>query len=448
MRAESGSFRSRMDLGTWALLFSALGLVLIGSVAILSAASPLPHYGRIIHVHFTAVAVGILAFLFGVGLNYQLFSDQHKFVYALTILVLIAVLIFGRTVRGHRSWMRLGGMNFQPTELARVTMILVLAKFLDARANKMHTLTPVLQAGALVAPILLLILKQPDFSSTVIFFLIILAMLFAAGASIHHLVSLAGYGFLTFVLPVVWTLLAFRPELVAGYPAVQFFASLSQPGPNMVIAIVGIFVLGGLLWRLFVMARAPIHWLYFMTGSLIVAGGLVSGGVVNHQIKDYQRNRVVAMVAPEADPQGASYNVNQALVAIGSGGLQGKGIFQGTQSRLGFLPERHTDFIFAVVGEEMGFWGAGLALLLYFTLIWRIVTAARVARDRYGFLVCTGIAAMFAGHLFINVGMCLGIFPVAGVPLLMLSYGGSSLVTTLWALGIVLNVHSRHYSFV
>ncbi|MBI5202205.1 MAG: FtsW/RodA/SpoVE family cell cycle protein, partial [Elusimicrobia bacterium] len=149
----------------------------------------------------------------------------------------------------------------------------------------------------------------------------------------------------------------------------------------------------------------------------------------------------------EADPQGAAYNVNQALVAIGSGGVRGKGIFQGTQSRLGFLPERHTDFIFAVVGEEMGFWGAGGALLLYLVLIWRIVTAARVSRDRYGFLVCTGIAAMFSGHLIINAGMCLGIFPVAGVPLLMLSYGGSSLVTTLWALGIVLNVHSRHYSF-
>lgn len=447
VKAESGSFRNRMDLGTWALLLSALGLVLIGSISILSAASPLPYYSRIIQTHFTALSIGILAFLFGMGLNYQLFSDQSKAVYVFTLAILIGVLLFGRTIRGHRSWVRFAGMNFQPTELARVTMVLVLANFLDKRANKMHTLTAVVQAGALVAPILLLILKQPDLSSTAIFFLVILAMLFAAGASISHLLSLAGFGGIAFMLPVAWTLVSYRPELMAS-PAVRFFASLAQPGANLAIATAGIFLAGGLLWRLSVMARMPIHWVYFLTGSAVVAAGLASGIVINHQIKDYQRNRFVAIVAPEADPQGAAYNVNQALVAIGSGGIWGKGIFQGTQSRLGFLPERHTDFIFAVVGEEMGFWGAGGALLLYLMLVWRIVTAARVSRDRYGFLVCTGIAAMFTGHLIINAGMCLGIFPVAGVPLLLLSYGGSSLVTTLWALGIVLNVHSRHYSFV
>ncbi|MBI5200765.1 MAG: FtsW/RodA/SpoVE family cell cycle protein, partial [Elusimicrobia bacterium] len=301
VKAESGSFRNRMDLGTWALLLSAIGLVLIGSISILSAASPLPYYSRIIQTHFTALSIGILAFLFGAGLNYQLFSDQYKIVYVFTIAILISVLLFGRTIRGHRSWLRFGGMTFQPTEMARVTMVLVLATFLDKRANKMHTLTAVMQAGALVAPILLLILKQPDFSSTVIFFLVILAMLFAAGASISHLLSLAGFGGITFMLPVAWTLLSYRPEILALHPALSFFASLSHPGLNLGLTMAGIFIAGVLLWRLSVMARVPIHWIYFVTSSVIVATGLAAGVVINHQIKDYQRNRFVAIVAPEAD---------------------------------------------------------------------------------------------------------------------------------------------------
>ncbi len=203
-----------------------------------------------------------------------------------------------------------------------------------------------------------------------------------------------------------------------------------------------------LAWRLFIWARVQVHWMAFAAIAAVMAAGLGSAVVVNDQIKVYQRKRFLAFLAPEVDPQGAAYNVNQALVAIGSGGVTGKGVFSGTQSQLGFLPERHTDFIFAVIGEELGFLGAILVLALYLTLIYRVVNAARLARDNYGFLVCCGLAAMFTSYLVINVGMCLGLAPVAGVPLPLLSYGGSSLVVTLWALGIVENIHSKHYAFV
>lgn len=431
----------------WALVSSILGLVIIGSIAVLSAASPLPFYSRVIQTHFVAFALGVVFFLIGAGLNYQLFSDHAKIIYAVALIILVAVLFFGQTIRGQRSWFKLPHFTFQPSELARICMVLVLASFLDKRANKIHTLVGVLQAGAVVAPILILIMKQPDFSSTLIFFPMILAMLFCAGASISHLASLAGYGFLTLGLPLLWTLLSLRPELVAGSPTLSLIEALSHPSLKLALALVGLFVAAGLVWRLFILARVPVHFMYFLVTALVMAAGVLSAVAVNDQIKVYQRKRFLAFLAPEADPQGAAYNVNQALVAIGSGGMAGKGIFSGTQSRLGFLPERHTDFIYAVVGEEMGFWGAAGVLVLYLVLIWRVVSAARLSRDRYGFLVCCGIAAMFASHLLINVGMCLGLFPVAGVPLPLLSYGGSSLVMTLWALGIVVNIYSRHYAF-
>jgi rod shape determining protein RodA len=142
-------------------------------------------------------------------------------------------------------------------------------------------------------------------------------------------------------------------------------------------------------------------------------------------------------LSPEADPKGAGYNLLQARIAIGSGGLLGKGIFSGTQSRLGFVPERHTDFILAVVGEEMGFWGTMLVMGLYVIILSRIRISARLARDRFGYLLCCGIFAMFMVYFFINFGMLLGLSPVAGVPLPLLSYGGSNLVATLVALGLV-----------
>ena len=162
----------------------------------------------------------------------------------------------------------------------------------------------------------------------------------------------------------------------------------------------------------------------------------------------YQRNRFVAWIAPQSDTQGASYNVIQSQIAVGSGGMWGKGLFSGTQSQLGFLPERHTDFVFANVGEEMGFWGTSLILGLYMVLLWRIVAAARQARDRYGYLVCAGLASTLAFQLTLNVGMCVGLMPVAGVPLPLVSYGGSSLFVTLWTLGIVANIYARRYALL
>ena len=138
----------------------------------------------------------------------------------------------------------------------------------------------------------------------------------------------------------------------------------------------------------------------------------------------------------------------QSQIAIGSGGALGKGLFNGTQSQLGFLPERHTDFIYAVVGEEMGFVGTMTILAFYLLLIWRIVSIGKLARDRYGFLVCSGLATMFCFELVLNVGMCLGLMPVAGIPLPLISYGGSSLVITLWALGIAANIYSRRYALL
>ncbi|MBI3551972.1 MAG: rod shape-determining protein RodA [Elusimicrobia bacterium] len=444
IKVETG-VKGRVD---WPFLLAAAGLMAMGSIAMLSAAFPLPYFAQIEVRHLAAVAVGVGALVFGLGFNYQVFQDQAKVIYGLTSAILVAVLVVGSSHKGHRSWFDLSFFSFQPAELARIAMILVMAAFLDARARKIRDVSTVLLALGLAAPVMVLIIKQPDFSTTITFCPILLGMLFCAGADLSHLLALMGYGLVTGAMPLLFTYCQVRyPQPVPGsLPALILQTSRLGMATVVVLAAAAVLCLGA--WRLSIWLRMAARAVYFVAVPLVLAAGMLSGVLINRQLKSYQRNRFVAYVAPQADIQGAAYHVHQSQIAIGSGGLLGKGLFSGTQSQLGFLPERHTDFIYAVVGEEMGFLGTTAILALYLLLIWRIVAIARVARDRYGYLVCCGLAAMFGFELVLNVGMCVGLLPVAGIPLPLISYGGSSLVITLWSLGIVANVYSRRYALL
>lgn len=432
----------------WWFVGAAAGLLIIGTIAMLSAASPMPYYPQIIQRHFAAMAAGILLFIFGLSFNYQIFQDQAKVIYVLTFAMMVGVLVFGTSLRGHKSWFRLPFINFQPVELARIGVVLVLANFLDRRARNVGDLSTILWSLAIVGPIMILILKQPDFASMLTLCPLFVGMLFCAGADIGQLLALCGFGTMAFTFPLIYTLCQIRyPQAPAGSFA-HIFIQTSKFGMATILAILGLAAAVFAAWRLSIMMRMQLKAVYFAVIGAVLVLGLLSGIVVNKQLKGYQRNRFVAFLAPDADIRGASYNVHQSQIAIGSGGLFGKGLFSGTQGQLGFLPERHTDFIYAVVGEEAGFIGASAILAFYLTLIWRIVVAGKLARDRYGYLVCCGLASMFGFHLVLNVGMCVGLMPVAGIPLPMISYGGSSLVITLWSLGIVANIYSRRYSFL
>lgn len=444
MKSEYGFIRGRVD---WAMVAAMAGLIAVGSVSILSAASPLPYYSSIIQKHFLALGIGAVLFVFGLGFNYQIYQDQAKTIYALVLLMMIGVLILGVTQRGTRGWIQFPFFSFQPSELARLGTMLALANFLDRRAKASHRVSYVLGAFGVALPIIALILMEPDFSGTLPFFPMLLAMLFCGGANLGHLAAMGAYAALTLTLPLLWTLLSLRPEWIANSTILAGFMRIRQFDAPFMIAIAGIAVGMWALYKLVQTLRFNVPAPVFLVAAGILAAGLASGVLVDHQLKGYQRNRFVAFLVPQADPRGAAYNVQQAQVAIGSGGLWGKGVFSGTQSRLGFLPERHTDFIYAVIGEEMGFLGTMSVLGLYMFLLWRIVNAARVARDRYGYLVCCGMAATMAFYMLINVGMCLGMVPVAGVPLPFVSYGGSNLAVTLLSMGIVGNVYSRRYAF-
>ena len=445
IRSDAGSTGlRRID---WAMMGAIIGLLTIGTISILSAASPLANYPQILHRHFFSLALGVAGFAIGVGLNYQIFQDQSKVLYGFTLAIMVGVLLFGETIRGHKAWFRLPFLAFQPSELAKIWIVLVLSNYLDRRGNRTGRLETLLGAGAIAGPVILLILLEPDYSSAFVLCPVIFSLLFVAGADLTHLASVIGFGLIAALLPFLWTMCAMHPQWAELSRPIAYFVSLSHFNTSVLLTLVGLMALAYIAWRVAGWARVHVPWHYFAVPLLIVVAGLCASIFVNGHIKEYQRRRFMAFLNPDIDPQGATYHVNQALVAIGSGGLVGKGIFSGTQSQLGFLPERHTDFIFAVVGEEMGFLGAGAVLLLYLLLLTRMMRAAEFSRDRYGYLVCAGIGAMFGFYLLVNVGMCLGALPVAGIPLPFVSYGGSSLVVNLWAVGIVANVYSKRYAF-
>ena len=437
--AARDTVRGRLD---WGLVFAVVGLLGIGTLAILSASWYLAISQQILYRHFSALVIGALAFVFGMGLNYQVYEDQWQSAYAAAIALLVFVLVVGHTVKGSRGWVRLPFFSFQPLEIARVLTLFAVAEFLVRRQSRIEELATLFGCLALAAPIMGLILLERNLSAILVLFPTLLFMLFCAGARIGQLLALAVAGGLGILLPLLWTWLSLKPErTAAGLGA--FVYSLSHFSVNLVFAVVVIALVVAAFYWFSSQMLWQIPWYHFAAVFLVLAGGLSSGVMAERALKEYQRRRFISFVSPEADPLGVGYNSRQSVIALGSGGLWGKGMFSGTQGRLGFLPERHTDFIFAVVGEEMGFLGALLTLALYLFVLWRLVAAARGARDEFGYLLACGIVGLFASQLLINTGMAVGLLPVAGVPLPLVSYGGSSLVVSLWAIGIAQSIYIR-----
>jgi rod shape determining protein RodA len=293
-------------------------------------------------------------------------------------------------------------------------------------------------------PVLLLLL-QPDLSGALVYIPVSAGMLYLAGARPLHLLSLATVAGLAFGIPLVATSLELATE--DAPPTFLQHAALSVLSGGWpalaALAVVG-GVIVGICW-FFKELRVNLPPL-FMAGALtLLCIGVAGGAFLQHHIKHYQRERLVTFVDPTADPLGSGYQVRQSKIAIGSGRFLGKGLEHTTQIRLGFLPTYHTDFIFSVVGEEFGLFGCLVLTAVYVFLIWRCFSVAGSARDRFGSLLGAGIGIMFAFHGFINLGMTLGLTPVIGVPLPLVSYGGSALVSYLATVGFLLSVYRYRY---
>jgi rod shape determining protein RodA len=353
------------------LLLAVLGLIICSLVTLASATEDdipgSPHYYVSRQAMYAAVGLVLMVVL--TRLDYSRLRELKYGLYATMLGLILLVIAVGTTARGSRRSFDLILLSFQPSELGKLLLVLALSAFVVDRVRRLRDRDTTARAMLIALVPAMLVMLQPDLGTSLVYVVIALAVLFAAGTSWRHFAALAAIG----AVGIAFTLVA-----------------------------------------------AP------------AAGVQV--------LKPYQVDRLTAFLNPSEDPADQGYQQNQSRIAIGAGQKTGRGD-QATQTRLNFLPEHHTDFIFAVIGEEYGFLGASIVLSLFALMIWRVLRILTMAKNLYGALIAGGIVAMLMFQVFVNIGMTIGIMPITGVPLPLLSYGGSSVIVTLMAVGILQSIH-------
>ncbi len=355
----------------WLLFLIILALVGISMANMYSATCFIKGAGgaKIFKRHVCWYAISLTIFFIMLTFDYHILKKWGYHIYLVSIFLLLLVLIWGKITAGSQRWFRLGIISFQPSELAKLSVAIVLSHFFsELPAKRDYALKELWQIFLLVIIPAALILKEPDLGTASIILIFSGTVILLAGIRKRSLLVLVCAGLI--ITPMVWM-----------------------------------------------------------------------------NLKDYQKKRVLTFINPDMDPLGAGYHITQSKIAIGSGMAFGKGFLNGSQTRLHFLPEQHTDFIFSVFAEEWGFLGSSLLIFLYLCLILRGLDIAKGSKDRFGRYMALSITMMIFWQVFVNMGMVMGILPVVGTPLLFMSYGGSSLIFTMASVGILMNIRMRRYMF-
>lgn len=355
----------------WTLFALTLLIAVIGTVNIYSATVSFKVVGAPFYLRQAYwILAGLFLIIVVCSVDYHVLEDVSYWVYGILLFLLVVVMVAGKTSMGATRWLHLGFINIQPSEPMKIVIIMVFARFFNARhypeGLRLRDLGyPLLLLGGPA----LLIMKQPDLGTAIMVILIAVSLMVYVGVRWGTVVTV----------------------VLAALPTVY------------------------------------VAWHYFL--------------------REYQKNRILNFVNPERDPLKSGYHIIQSKIAVGSGGFFGKGFLHGTQSHLRFLPEQHTDFAFSVFSEEWGFFGCLILVVLYlFLVLWGLHIAGR-CNDRFGSLLAIGVTAMLFWHIVINMGMVIGLFPVVGVPLPFFSYGGTSMVTSMVGVGLLLNISMRRFMF-
>jgi rod shape determining protein RodA len=352
----------------WIMLISVIILVCLGVAIIYSTTYTDPENKNLAFYQGLYALIGGVAAYILAKIDYRAIKSYFLILYIIGIILLLTVLILGKTVFGATRWINLGFFQLQPSEIFKLILILFLARILSDRTNEFNIRKLIMIIVLVIVPVVLVLL-EPDLGTALVIFAVMIGMIVAAGVRKIYLLGLG------------------------------------------IIAV----------------AISPLTWFL---------------------LRDYQRQRILTFLNPSSDPFGAGYNILQSIIAVGSGQFIGRGLGHGSQSQLNFLPIKHSDFIFAVFAEELGFIGAVILILLFVVLLIRIIRIAKVASDDFGMLVASGICIMFIFQILVNIGMNIGIMPVTGIPLPFVSYGGTSLIVNLGAVGILFSIILRHRKLV
>ena len=405
--AQITNFLKKID---WFILTPVLFLMGIGLLTIFSAT----YYSAENQAYFTRQLIyallGIILMLIFNYLPFKVIVKSSYLFYILSLLSLILVLFAGVKGYGAERWLKLGPIRLQPSEFAKIATVMAVARYLTSNNRVVDHFKHLFMVFVLVLLPFALIVKQPDLGTSLVFLALIIPVLYMAGVS----------WFVIFVLlpPAITMLVAFNFYAFAIWLAV----------------ILLILIFTRQKWYL---------------KAMVIAQHLLIGYVTPilwNSLKAYQQKRILTFLKPENDPQGAGYQIIQSKIAIGSGGIWGKGFLQGSQSQLNFLPAHHTDFIFSVLGEEWGFMGVVAVLFIFLVLFLYLIWLANSVKSDYSRLVLIGLTTILTFHTLVNIGMTIGFAPVTGLPLPFLSYGGSFLLTSCAAIGLALNFSRNKFN--
>lgn len=401
------------------IIIPVLGLTLLGVLMVYSTTiSSHSAASGLFFRHLVALLLGVLGAAALAWTPPRILEDLSPAIFGFFVLMLGLVLVAGDSASGARRWLDIGPLRVQPSEPAKIAFVLFLAHYLAQKRCDLHRFVSL--AGALACIILptLLVLKEPDLGTALAFPIVGLAMLLWAG------------------LPRLTLFLLASPLITAMFASMQFL--LVSPPPFLPLLWIPFVVCGGIALRL-----RGIPWTLVAIFVFLQAGIALEAPRIWDGLEPYQQARVQTFLYPERDPSGAGYQVLQSKIAIGSGCFWGQGFGHGSQKALAFLPRQHTDFIYSVVGEELGFWGGMAVLALFTILLLRMTNIAHRIRSRFGSLAGVGLTTLLFYHAAVNIAMTLGLAPVTGLPLPFISFGGSFLVSSLAAIGLFAGVAAR-----
>ena len=386
----------------WFLLLLVTGLTAFGGLTIYSI-ELVEQYSH----SYQHLLIGGLGLILAIAISrwrYENLLQWYWFIYAATNISLVAVMITGVTAKGAQRWLNIGGFNVQPSEFAKIAMVITLAALLHDK--NIANLGAVIRTLAITAVPWGLVFLQPDLGTSLVFGVIVLMMLYWANAN-------SG-----------WLILIVSPLISA------IFYHLYLPG-----WILWVLTVAGIAWL-----TLPVKIVSTLSAIAINLGAVELGNFFWSLLQDYQKARLILFLAPEKDPLGGGYHLIQSRIAIGSGGMWGQGLYEGTQTQLNFIPEQHTDFIFSAVGEEFGFVGSIALVVVLWSICVRLVWIANQAKDNFGSLLAIGVLAIIAFQVVVNISMTIGLAPITGIPLPWMSYGRSSLLSSFIAIGLVESV--------
>jgi len=418
------------------IILMVLGVLFIYSSGITSAGVQVSseYYKQIIWASAGLVTAVLLSLV-----NYRRLYNLSIYIYLLSLLPLVYTLLFGHDIYNTSRWLRIGSYGIQMSEFVKISVIIMLSRFLADTDRNKESFSRFIVCCIIAFIPMGIVLLQPDLGTALVYIMILITMIFMAGVPMRYVAFMISCIALTGVLLVLpfWQTYILRKTLA-------FLTALTNLKIVIITIIFFVLIASISLFGYLKYKKKYFFWLVYI--SAIIVFSLFASYGARKVLKNYQIMRLIVFLDPNVDPRGAGWNIIQSVTAIGSGGVTGRGFLQGTQSHYRFLPEQSTDFIFSIFSEEAGFIGGIFVFALFLFICYRLLLTMKTVIDPFAKYFCAGLAGMISFHFIINVGMTMGIMPITGLPLLFMSYGGSSVMTSMIGIGIVLSIYIRRFN--